>query len=140
MIELFIHEVIHGLFALPFAVFLYKKTRSIKSVVILFLVTYLMDLDHLIDYFIYFGSRFELREFLSGIYFHESGRAFVFFHGWEYFVLFLYLAHRNKRRWKSVFTAASLGMLPHLIWDSVNVGTPVVYFILYRASKLFFIF
>lgn len=127
---LLFQEIIHGVFALPFAVLLWKKTKSYKKVLALFLVTYLMDLDHLVDYFSYYGFEFNVSEFLGAEYFKMSKRAFTPLHAWEWIVILGVISY--KKGWNSIFTIFFLAMLPHVIWDSIVVGSVFKYSIIYR--------
>lgn len=129
------HEILHGLVALPFMVIVWNKTKSYLCVLIVVLTAYFLDLDHLIDYFIFYGFQFSLSGFLSSKYFGLSNRAYVFFHAWEWFFILSLVS--LKSGWKSYFTAFSLGLLSHLILDAINVKSFVFYSIIYRASHYF---
>lgn len=129
------HEVLHGFIALPFAILLYKKTHSLQLVIILYLVTYFIDLDHLVDYFILKGFVFNLYEFGTGTYFYLTDKTYEPFHAWEWIAILGIIGY--KKGWKSVFTAISLGLLAHLILDSLSVGSFLFYSILYRISQGF---
>ncbi len=132
------HEIMHGLFAIPFVVLLYKKTRSLKLVFILFAVTYFVDLDHLVDYFMVRGTEFNLREFSTGVFFLLTDKRYEPFHAWEWLIILSVISY--KRGWSSIFTAITLGLLPHFILDSLSVGSILFYSIIYRISKEFILF
>ena len=134
---LMFHEIWHGLIAIPFAIFLFKKTKSKALVLLLFLITYFLDLDHLIDYFMFYGLKFSLLQFLSLENFKITGRATVFLHGWEYVLFFGYLAYQKgkKKMWKTIYMVIVLAMLPHLIWDTINVGDPLFYSLIIRIVR-----
>jgi len=116
---LLLQEVLHGVFALPFAYLLWKKTKSKKLVLILFLTTYLVDLDHLVDYFGYFGFNFSFLEFIKADYFQKTGRSITPFHAWEWTLILAVISW--KKGWKSIYTAFLFGLLPHFIFDSLTV-------------------
>ena len=128
--DLFIQEIFHGVIAMPFAYLIYKKTKSLKHFLLVILFAYAIDVDHLIDYFLYFGLRFNLADFLSGVYFEVTNRAVVPFHAWEWLALLGLVAY--KRGWKSLFTVLALSLLAHLIFDSITVGSALFYSIMYR--------
>lgn len=128
---LLLHEVLHGLVALPFAYLLWKKTGSKKLVVLLFVVTYLVDLDHLVDYFSFYGFSFNLSDFLASKHFEITQRAYVPFHAWEWIVLLGIMA--KSRGWKSYLTALVLGLLAHFIYDAITQRSFLFYSIAYRA-------
>lgn len=85
----------------------------------------LIDLDHLIDYFLAFRYRWKVSYFLKGYQFLKSDRIYVFFHGWEYLALigiasFAVGADGNLRILLFAFGA---GIFFHLIVDMfVNHG------------------
>lgn len=136
MSHLLFHEIMHGLLAVPMAYIVWKVTNNKGYVVLLFVVTYLIDLDHLIDYFFFKGQiLFNLNEFLTSDYFKRVGHIFVFLHGWEYVAIIGILSYIKK--WNNIYLAIFLGLLIHLVWDSINVGSPLFYSIVYRASTGF---
>lgn len=135
MANLFIQELIHGVFALPFAYLLWMKTGSLKKALLVEVFTYLIDLDHLWDYFAFYGAKFNLIDFLNAEYFKITHRAFVPLHAWEWGLILTGIA--LVRGWKSVSTLMLFSLLPHLIYDSITVGSITFYSIIYRISKNF---
>lgn len=129
--NLLFHEAMHTVFALPFAAIIWKKSKNIKLVTLVFLVAYLIDLDHLFDYWGYFGLEFDLVKFIKMDYFSGPGKAFIPFHGWEWLIILAYFSF--KKGWKSYLTPLSLGVFSHLIWDAISVGSILFYFFSYRA-------
>lgn len=138
MIELFFHEILHGLIALPFAIYLYKRTKSWKYFFGVILVAYFLDLDHFFDFWRHFGLNFDLIMFLRGEQFEESNQAFVYWHAWEWLIP-LYLLSRHKK-YKYISLVFFFGLLSHLILDSINVGSTAFYSIIYRISQGFFFY
>ena len=137
---LLVDEIAHGLVAAPFVALMIYKSKSLKLGLFTFLVAYFIDVDHFIDFWLARGFSLDLIEFFSIQYFDEAGRAMVLFHGWEYMLFFGYLGFKKnkiKNKWHSPFTAISMGMLPHLIWDSHTVGSVIFYSIIYRISTGF---
>lgn len=133
-----VDELMHGLVALPFAAFLYYKSRSVKYFLVPVAATYLIDMDHWVDYFLYYGGSVNLTRFLSGEYFAITSRAVVPLHAWEWLGILCVVAY-IKKRWDSVCVGIALGVFAHLIWDSRTVGSVVFYSILYRISHGFII-
>lgn len=133
-----LHLSIHVALSL-FAGFLIWKWRG--NLILAFLGALvggvLIDVDHLIDYFLAFGWHFRLSEFLHGQQFLVDNRIYVLFHGWEYVILLLFLAFVvvQKEYIRTVLFSLALGMLFHLMFDvSVNDGMTVRgYSIAYRA-------
>lgn len=135
---LFLHEVIHVLFVLPFLILIWIKTKQIKFVIAALVTAYLMDLDHLFDYWGYFGFTFNLVDFFKMEYFSGPGTAFVPFHAWEWLLVLGYFSYR--RGWKTLVTPMTLGMASHLVWDAIAVKSALFYFISYRVLNGFRIF
>lgn len=130
------HGFIHGLLALPFAYFIYHKTQSIRLGISVILMTYVLDVDHLVDYFLNLGDRFSLVDFFSLNYFY-SGYARVPLHAWEWLVVCALLVY--KKGWRSIFAVVLFGMIPHLIYDSLTINSFLKYSIIYRLSHGFYI-
>jgi len=97
----------------------------------------LIDLDHLIDYFIAFGLRFDMLSFIHGEQFAKNDKIYALFHGWEYVILLLGLAWlvKSDAKLKVAVSALSLGVFFHLLIDvNVNHGMTVrSYSIAYRT-------
>jgi hypothetical protein len=128
-------EVMHGVFALPFVYLIWRKTKSRKLALVTFLTAYLIDIDHLVDYFAFYGFRFNLLEFLGGVHFKYTRKAFVPFHAWEWVLLLGILA--KKRGWKSYVCAVVFGLIPHLIYDSISQSSIFFYSIILRSFNNF---
>lgn len=93
-----------------------------------------IDLDHLIDYFLYFKfSFFDIKKFLKGEYM-KSGKIFLFLHSWE-LVLLLYLISYLFMLPEIAFLA--FGMTIHLIIDNYKRHKKAFYLIFYRAANNF---
>lgn len=125
----------HGVVAFPFAYLLWKKTGSKKLVALLFVATYLVDLDHLVDYFSFYGIKFNLADFFVGDYFDHAHKAYIPFHAWEWIVLLGIIA--KIRGWKSYYTAILLGLIPHYVLDFLVMDNFFFYSLTYRAINNF---
>lgn len=104
-----------------------------------FLGGVLIDIDHFLDHFLSFGLNFNYDYFIKGEYFLKSNKAYIFFHGFEYVILFgvLSLFARAKVK-KMIFIGLALGMLSHLLIDILLFQNPIKgYFILYRILNGF---
>lgn len=98
---------------------------------------FFIDADHLIDYLLYRGAKFNLAEFLSGRIFDLSGKVYVFFHGFEYAIILIILGIAIPNlSW--LFLSLGFSNLFHLIYDTVS-NKPVwpAYSIIYRAAVKF---
>ncbi len=104
----------------------------------------LIDLDHFIDYFLFYGFHFDLTEFFQGVQFLNSGKVYVFFHAWEYLLallIILYFINRKRIALRSFIAALALSIFFHLLIDIVITGGHVeVYSIIYRFTVNFDLF
>ncbi len=97
----------------------------------------LIDLDHLIDYFLAFGWQWRLPYFLKGYQFLKSDKIYILFHGWEYVILLTvsawFVIGMNSDFGIGLFSLC-LGMIFHLAIDMyVNQGVSFkTYLFLYR--------
>ena len=138
--DLALHITIHFVLSLiaGFVVWNFYKRASI-SVLAALAGGVLVDIDHLIDYFLAFGFDFKMDYFLSGYQFLRSGKIYILFHGWEYVVVLIVLASVVKNKfYKSVFLAVALGLFFHLSADSIINNIPAKsYWLTYRAENNF---
>jgi len=97
---------------------------------------WLIDIDHLIDYFLCFGIKFPLKDFFSAKYFIQNRKIIVFLHSWEFvFLWILFCLFLNKKDWALV-GAFSWGF--HLLMDhKVYDLHPFAYFLSYRIIHKF---
>jgi hypothetical protein len=116
-----------------------KKSNLYLSLFLSQVAGLLIDVDHFIDYFFYFGFSFDYDKFISGQSFIQSGKNYVFFHGWEYVFLFAVWAwYVKKKQAKMILTVTALSLFFHLCIDSFLFGVPVMnYFIFYRILNNF---
>jgi hypothetical protein len=80
--DTFLDIAIHLAVTAILALFFYKLTGSWVWPVLALLGGIFIDLDHFIDYFLYFGWKFSLKDFLDHRYL-DSGKVYIFFHSWE---------------------------------------------------------
>ncbi len=95
----------------------------------------LVDLDHLNDYWRETGWNTNWRRFLGYFDGRKPRHLVLFFHGWEWALLALYLAWQ----WQDAAWAwAGAGWLTHLMLDQrFNRLHPLAYFFFYRAIHKF---
>ena len=112
---------------------IYITSHNLGYVIIFFMGSILIDLDHLIDHFLYFKNRFTLRDFFGSKYI-MSGKVYIFFHAWELnlIVLFLSLSLRSK-----ALFILFLALTAHLIVDCITNKRFIFYFLSYRIMKNF---
>lgn len=101
---------------------------------------FLIDLDHVLEYFFVFGLKFNLASFFDGYQFLTSDKIWLIFHGYEYVPLLLLLAFifRTKKAVMVFLLSLTFAGFVHLVSDSViNNFPPKNYSIIYRATKNF---
>jgi len=134
-----IHLFIHFVLAITTGYLLGRHFKKIKLGIIFgFLGGFLIDLDHVLEYFFVFGPRFNLEYFLQGRQFLTSEKIYLIFHAWEYLPLLLIVALVFKKR--ETFRAAVLTLAVaasvHLLTDSlINNYSLQYYSIAYRAEN-----
>jgi hypothetical protein len=134
---LIIHELVHVLvYMIPALV--YKKVTKLQGFIALIIglvVTVFLDLDHILDFWLYKGFSINVKEFFSGGYFSQSHKVHVFFHGWEYVVVCLLCYFLVKKPLvKHILAFIALGLTAHLLYDTIYYGFNwYSYFIVIRA-------
>jgi uncharacterized membrane protein (UPF0136 family) len=101
---------------------------------------FLIDLDHVLEYFLVFGPHFNLAYFIEGRQFLVSDKVRIIFHAFEYVPVLLIMAYLFRRRQAvAVFLMAlTFAGFVHLVSDSIiNNYPPQMYSIYYRAAKGF---
>jgi len=107
------------------------------SVVAVLITGFLIDSDHLIDYFVFSKGRFNYSQFKSGSYFDDSGKVYVFFHGFEFAIILIILGIVvSNLSW--LFFSLGFSNLIQLLFDTV-ANKPIwpTYFITFRIAKNF---
>lgn len=142
--HLFFHLAIHFTASILAGILVwwgYGEGYFLTAVLAGILGGFLIDLDHIIDYYLAFGWKFKLSYFLKGYQFLKSDKIYIFFHGWEYVALlsigiFLF----TFPFWLEIaILSISLGAFFHLVADAmINHGmTFQGYSLFYRARRRF---
>lgn len=140
-ISLPIHLLIHFSLAMLsgcLAGIFFKKIEL--GIILGFCGGFLIDLDHVLEYFLTYGLNFNLAYFLQGRQFLISDQIQLWFHAWEYVFIFLIFAYLFKKTntIKAAFITLALVVGVHLISDSIiNRCPPKFYSLAYRASVNF---
>lgn len=138
--NLYLHILIHIVFALSagLIVFLIWK-RPGYAFFSAFFSGVDVDFDHFIDYYLALGFHWNWEHFKVGYQFLKSDKLYIFFHGWEYIIVFLIAGFIFRAKpVKSVFFALALGLAFHLSADVVIDGlSPRSYSIIFRARNNF---
>ena len=87
---LFFHELSHLVLSLLVGFVIWKKWHKHIGVFITALLGgVFIDLDHLIDYILAFGTKFNLIFFLKGYQFLKTDKIYVPLHSWELVIILL---------------------------------------------------
>jgi len=112
-------------------VIIFKVTGSFSAAAVGFAAGTVIDIDHVLDYYLYSGRlTFDISE-ISGFY-PQFGKVFVLLHSYELLfagaiVAYLLQAH-------VLFIGAAVGFVGHLLLDTAGYGLkPQSYFLAYRA-------
>ncbi len=136
-----LHLLIHftlAVFAGYLAGLHFKKIEL--GILVGFLGGFLIDLDHVLEYFLVNGLHFNLIYFLQGRQFLISDKIHLWFHAWEHVLLLLLLSLAFKRNKVSetIFITFAFAASVHLLTDSViNKYPPKFYSLLHRAEVNF---
>ncbi len=140
-IPLVIHLSIHFILAVLAGFLVGKHYHKINVGVIAGIMGgFLIDLDHVLEYFFTFGLRFNFTYFFQGRQFLLSNRTLSIFHAWEYIPVMIIIIYifRRRQTLKVFLMALTLGATVHLISDCFLNNYPARnYSIIYRASKGF---
>jgi len=99
---------------------------------------FFIDVDHLIDYFLAFGLKFNPKYFFKGYQFLKSDKIHIFFHGWEIVIGGILLAFFVPKTLATVLLAFSVSLFVHLWLDVYIDKLPAKsYFLLYRLGHHF---
>jgi hypothetical protein len=123
----------HAVEAVLLAVFFLWLTLSWKWSILAIAGTILIDIDHFIDYFLYYGRRFDILSFFRRGY-SASGKCYLIFHSLEaVFVLWIF---SMKFLW---ITPLATGMTVHLLTDQFlsHQAKPFALFLLWRWKNGF---
>lgn len=101
---------------------------------------FLIDLDHVLEYFIVFGLKFNISSFFKSHQFLKSDKIYLVFHAFEYFSVLIVLSYffRHNQFLSFVLITLAMSGLVHLLSDCVINNYPLKnYSIIYRASRNF---
>jgi len=134
---LWVTELIH-LFTALILFLLFSNFFGISVGLLAFLGAFLIDGDHMFDYFVYIlktKDPFNFKRFFQANYFDETGKIFVLLHSWELVVAFVALYFVS---FSAVFLVLGVSILVHLIVDQfTNHVNLLAYFLTWRAINKF---
>jgi len=124
-----VHRGGHFIASLVLGLLFYYVTGNIPASFICFLAGFMIDIDHVLDYYLIYG-KLDIGRTLKGC-FHKD-RVYVFLHSWELLIVLFYF---------NVYTIAfAIGFGTHLIMDALANGLEnkyMGYFLSYRIAKDF---
>ncbi|MGB2662017.1 MAG: hypothetical protein WBD04_06505 [Candidatus Omnitrophota bacterium] len=129
----YVDLALHAVFTLLLAWFFYRLTGGWLWPALAVLGGIFIDVDHLIDYFLYYGYRFNLKDFIAYNYM-ASGKIYIVFHSIELITVIWIFS--------LVFSWAiplASGMTLHILIDAFfsHRTTPLFLFLIYRWRKGF---
>lgn len=132
--QLIVQDIIlHSVFNILFSAVIFLTMKKLIYVFIFILAGYLLDLDHLIDHFLYFRNKFNLKD-LFYLEFLESNKVYYLFHSWEINCLLFIL---SKLLNSDILFIVALSLTVHVAIDSSQKKNPFFYFLTYRIMKKF---
>lgn len=136
-----IAESQHFFLSLIIALFLFWRHRDWRLISACLLFGFLIDADHLVDYFAFYGLNFNLNRFFNVLsYMEPSGKIYIPLHGWEFVILFWFIGKRigKKFKIKGLEWALSLPYLGHLFLDNFSFSHhPLAYSFIFRLLNNF---
>lgn len=101
---------------------------------------FLIDLDHVLEYFIFFGLSFNLGNFLEGWQFLLSNKIYLWFHAWEYIPILLIMAWMLKKYQvlKIIFITLALTSGIHLLSDVLINQYPLSHYSIIQRAQVNF--
>lgn len=133
MTRIVIDLIFHLVATVLFSVWIFIETKNPAYVCIFILGGIFIDLDHFLDYFLYYKKKFNLKDFFRSMYL-KSGKAYLFLHSWELGLFLLYLSVLLRSHGLFLF---ALSVSVHLLIDNIQRKNPLFYFLTYRFCKQF---
>lgn len=131
------HLIGHLVLAVVVGWLIFKKTKNWKLFLLCLIVSFAIDVDHLVDYWIAYGFNLRVFDFLQLSFFGKNHKVFVPLHSWELVVL-LAIWSLVIKKYKWLFLTVSLALFVHILWDTISYRIyPQDYFFLYRMLRGF---
>jgi len=140
-IALPLHIFIHFIFAVLIGYLVGSHYQRLRLGIVAGIIGgFLIDLDHVLEYFLVYGPHFNIVYLFEGRQFLSSNQIHLWFHGWEYIPVILMAAWllRRKKAVSIFLSAMILGASLHLITDCLINQYPLRnYSLSYRYSQNF---
>lgn len=109
----------------------FLATRDMHSSISCFLAGWLVDIDHIWDFYKNVGKGFNIKRFVNAFDNGEIKKAYLYLHSYELLFGLIFLCFFTHFNYLLSFT--TLGFAIHLVFDQVfNPVKPLTYFITYR--------
>ncbi|HHT9144644.1 MAG TPA: hypothetical protein ACFYD4_03040 [Candidatus Wunengus sp. YC61] len=109
----------------------FLTTKTITPSIACFLVGWLVDVDHIWDFYKNVGKDFNVKKFVNACENGEIKKAYLYFHSYELLFGLIFLCFFTHFNYLVSFT--TLGFAVHLFFDQMfNPVKPLTYFITYR--------
>ena len=109
----------------------FLTTKTISPSIACFLAGWLVDVDHIWDFYKNSGKDFNVKRFVNAFQNGEVKKAYLYLHSYELLftlVLLCFFTHFNH-----LLSFTTLGFAVHLLFDQIfNPVKPLTYFITYR--------
>lgn len=143
---LLIHELIHLSTSAAVGFYSYYRFGDWKLIFLSLIFGFLIDLDHLFDYFYYLCISFKAKNggslikdfFRPKLYVSRTKKVFVPLHGWEYLLIFWVVGGYFEEKIPGIRFAIVSSYFFHLFFDQViSARTSFSYFLIYRVLHRF---
>lgn len=135
-----LHLSIHLFFSLLAGLIVWRIWKKpLLAVFFGFCGGFLIDLDHVIEYFWVFGWNWQWQYFRRGYQFLKSGELHVLFHAWEYVIILVLAVFLFKNKYvRTILLSLALGIFFHLATDVIVDDMPIrAYSLNYRIANNF---
>ncbi len=141
--NLYLHEFTHLTLSLLVGLIIWKISGNVYVLSAALMGGFFIDLDHLLDYFLAFGAKFNLSYFLKGYQFLKTDKIYVLFHSWElviilFSIILFFMNFKNFITLRTFLLSFSVSLFLHLFVDVfTNNMKAKSYFLLYRINNNF---
>lgn len=112
----------------------FLTTKTIYPSIVCFLTGWLVDVDHIWDFYKNGCRGFSIKRFLHAMDNGEIKKTYLYFHSYELLLLLVSLCFVT--RFNFLLSFATLGLAIHLFFDQIfNPVNPLSYFITYRILR-----
>ena len=117
---LYIHLFVHFILAVLVGYYFGSRFKQMRLGIIVGVIGgFLIDLDHVLEYFLVYGANFNIQHFFESRQFLVTDKIRLYFHAWEYFhiILFLGLFFKSQEKCKIIFLTLAFASAVHLTTD-----------------------